>query len=138
LKHPRVQAPNRQKFVVCDMPEANDLTIHIIAAFAEHEAKRISERTKDTLAVARARGQLLGRSGAKNLRPNIEFRKVRAEQFAERLRTVVAGFRQHGMFQRAIMAELNKFGVRAPNGGIWSLTQVQRLLRRLHTDLAAA
>lgn len=36
---------NSVKFVACDMPEVNDLTIHIMAAFAEHEAKRISERT---------------------------------------------------------------------------------------------
>lgn len=34
------------RFVACDMPEANELTIHIMAAFAEHEAKRISQRTK--------------------------------------------------------------------------------------------
>jgi DNA invertase Pin-like site-specific DNA recombinase len=59
------------KFVACDMPEANDLTIHIMAAFAEHEAKRISERTKDALKVAKARGKCLGVAGAANLQPNI-------------------------------------------------------------------
>jgi DNA invertase Pin-like site-specific DNA recombinase len=36
---------SKVKFVACDLPEANQLTIHIMAAFAEHEARRISERT---------------------------------------------------------------------------------------------
>ena len=37
-------------FIACDNPHANKLTIHIIAAVAEDEAKRISERTKAALA----------------------------------------------------------------------------------------
>lgn len=43
------------KFVCCDMPFANDLTIHIFAAFAEFERKRIGERTKEAIAAKRRR-----------------------------------------------------------------------------------
>lgn len=119
------------KFTACDMPEANELTIHILAAVAEHEAKRISQRTKDALAAARARGVVLGAAGASNLRPNLEARRARANEFAAKVSGLFAGFRARVLSQRAMVKELNNLGIKAPRGGEWSLSQVQAVLRRL-------
>lgn len=124
---------SKVKFVACDLPEANELTLHVMAAFAEHEAKRISQRTKDALAVAKARGVVLGKSGASNLKRNIEERKSNADAFALRLKGQVEGFKLRGLSQRDMVVELNQLRITTPKGGEWSLIQLQRVLKRVCT-----
>jgi len=119
------------RFVAVDMPEANELTVHIMAAFAEHEAKRISQRTRDAVAAARARGVVLGAAGADNLRPNIERRQKEADAFAMKLRAVITGMTARKLSQRAMVVELNALGVKTPRGSTWNLSQLQRTLQRL-------
>ena len=51
------------KFVCCDMPEANDLTIGVLAVVAQAEAQAISRRTKDALQIARKRVETTGQRG---------------------------------------------------------------------------
>lgn len=118
------------KFVACDMPDANDLTIHLMAAFAEHEAQRISERTKAALAMAKQRGVVLGAAGAINLKPNIEERIAKADAFANRLRGLIDGFAAQGLTQRQMVGQMNELGVKTARGGSWSLIQLQRVIGR--------
>lgn len=47
-------------FKLADMPEIDQLTVHVLAAMAEHEARMISMRTKAALQVAKDRGVRLG------------------------------------------------------------------------------
>jgi DNA invertase Pin-like site-specific DNA recombinase len=119
------------RFVACDLPEANELTLHMMAVFAEHETRCISERTKAALAQAKLRGTKLGRAGWRNLRPHLKERKLKAKEFATRLKGQIEGFRLRGLSQREMVAEFNKIGISAPRGGNWSLVQLQRTIARL-------
>ncbi|OTP69465.1 recombinase family protein [Caballeronia sordidicola] len=122
---------SKTKFIALDIPDANELTIHVMAAFAEHEAKIIGKRTKDALAAAKARGVVLGKTGPQNLKPNIEARQRAADDFAGSLKRVLTGFKAANMSQRAIAEELNGLGIKTARGGAWNQTQVQRVMARI-------
>jgi DNA invertase Pin-like site-specific DNA recombinase len=118
-------------FVAADMPQANKVMIQMHAVMSEWERDQISKRTKDALAVAKSRGVILGKAGPKNLRPNIQERQQAADSFAAKLRPVFEGMQVRGLSQRAMMEELNDIGIPAPKGGVWRLTQIQRIIVRL-------
>jgi DNA invertase Pin-like site-specific DNA recombinase len=75
-------------FQAVDFPQANRLTIHILAAVAEHEAKVISERTKAALAAAKRRGVQFG--GYRGTTMTKAMRKAAAEAVAKRVNARVA------------------------------------------------
>jgi DNA invertase Pin-like site-specific DNA recombinase len=87
---------SKVKFVACDLPEANQLTIHIMAAFVEHEARRISERTRDALAATKARGVVLGATGSASLERHTLERQEAACAFNTRLMPLLNGFAAQG------------------------------------------
>lgn len=51
LRHSKV------KFKCCDMPDANSVTIGIMAVLAQDERERTSQRTKDALAELKRQGK---------------------------------------------------------------------------------
>jgi DNA invertase Pin-like site-specific DNA recombinase len=125
-------------FVAADMPNANQLTVGIMAVVAEDEAKRISERTKAALTAAKKRGTKLG--GFRGVVPTAQMRKLSAEALRERgaarasdLRPIIEELQATGATSlRAIAAGLNARGIPTARGdGEWSAVQVQRVLERL-------
>src|SRR6476620_5817707 len=71
------------EFVAVDNPHANKLTVHILAAVAQHEREMISQRTKDALQAAKARGTQLGNPRLTEALPlAVEANKEAAERFA--------------------------------------------------------
>lgn len=117
-------------FVAADMPQANKVMIQMHSVMAEWERDQISSRTRAALAAAKARGVKLGATGPNNLRRNIEVRRAAAFDFALRYRAVLEALQARGLSQRAMLTELNSLGLRAPQGGMWSLVQLQRALDR--------
>jgi DNA invertase Pin-like site-specific DNA recombinase len=125
-------------FVATDFPQANRLTIHILAAVAEHEAMLISQRTKAALAAAKERGVRLGgdrgRFAAVRHLGCAASARVRSEAAAKKaadLAPLLCELRQHGRSLKGIAAELTRRGVETPRrGGEWSATQVARVLQR--------
>jgi DNA invertase Pin-like site-specific DNA recombinase len=120
-------------FVAADNPHANRLTLHILAAVAEDEAKRISERTIAALAAAKARGVKLGNPKIAELAQRRKAtEQARAGANAAGLDDVVRGLRSEGFVTvRQIVEQLNSRGVPTPKGGRWHIVTVHRLLKRL-------
>lgn len=130
-------------FVAADMPDANRLTIHIIAAVAEAVGRTISENTKNALAAAKARGVKLGNpNGARALRGKqtgnaeaVEAIKSKAAQRAADLAGIVNQMKGRGITSvRSIAEELNAQGIPAPRGDVWHPTAVVRLLGRMRAS----
>ena len=124
-------------FVAADMPEANKLTIHIIAAMAEHEREQISERTKAALAAAKRRGVKLGGtrpgSGWRNDNQKLGPKAIvaSADLYADDLRDVLQDIGPGSL--RQIAAELELRNIRTPRGGAWTASSVSRVQKRLGT-----
>jgi DNA invertase Pin-like site-specific DNA recombinase len=135
-------------FIAADNPHANRLTIHILSAVAEEEARMISRRTKDALAAAKARGVKLGNpNGAQAFRGKqigndaaIAAVKAKATSHAadivaqiERIKSE-AGAMSYG----AIAKALNESGVRTARGGRWHPTSVKLVVLRVVKPAVAA
>ncbi|MEC3910060.1 recombinase family protein [Sphingobium sp. CR2-8] len=128
-------------FVAVDMPHANRLTIHLLAAIAEHEREMISQRTKAALAAAKARGVRLGNpNGAAALLPGCREAAAKAgallaqkaDQRAIQIMPLLRQLEADGCTSARAMAHaLNLRSVPAPSGRpLWYPEQVRRVMRR--------
>lgn len=120
------------EFVAADMPHANKLTIHIIAAVAEYEREVIAQRTKAALAAAKARGVRLGNPKAASL-SKIASDKTRsqANAYMKRVMPVIQTFQTQGVTSYSRLAKaLEDSGVRTQRGGHWSAAGVRNILLR--------
>jgi DNA invertase Pin-like site-specific DNA recombinase len=119
-------------FIAVDMPSATRLTIHILAAVAEHEREMISARTKAALQARKARGGRLGApdptiggaAGAARV-------KAQATAHADNVLPLIDSVRASGIESLAgIAAALNARGVKSARGGAWHPATVARVIAR--------
>lgn len=127
-------------FVACDMPEANELTVGLMAVIAQAESKMIGARTRAAMAAAKARGQVFGNpNGAEALRragkgngASCEAQRTAALTRAHDLADTIADVEAQGHTTlAAIAAELNRRGIKTARGGMWHASSVANVRRRL-------
>ena len=111
------------------MPAASPITIHILAAVAEHERKMISQRTKAALEVAKARGTKLGnprwQESLATARAARQLTSLPAELVQQ-----IERHRAEGWTLRRIAAHLDATRVPTPRGARWRPETVRTTLQR--------
>jgi DNA invertase Pin-like site-specific DNA recombinase len=129
-------------FTALDLPNANRMTVGVMALVAEQEREAISQRTKAALAAAKARGVKLGnprpetagfrdrRAAAAAGRKGGKAAQVAAQSFAELIQPLLEN-ELAGLSANATAKALNARGVRTPRGGAWSARSVLNLRARL-------
>jgi DNA invertase Pin-like site-specific DNA recombinase len=119
-------------FLVCDMPEANTLTLGIMASMAQHEREIIGKRTKAGLDEARKRGTKLGTPENLTLEARQRAHKAisdkaindQASRFAFHF---IKPLREKGIAYRTIATQLNAEGYRTTQGTLFHAIQVKRI-----------
>jgi DNA invertase Pin-like site-specific DNA recombinase len=127
------------EFVAADMPNANRLTVRLMAVIAQGEREMISARTKAALAAAKARGQQLGgnRGGPKVDPASGRAARTRsADDYARQVGPIaLAAWREvtepTGGYDHAASVLTNR-GIRTPRGGKWTRAAVRSVILR-HT-----
>ena len=134
--------------VFCDLPDiatgdpiTGRLVLTMMAAIAEFEARRISQRIEDAFAAKRARGEKMGwetrkdgvnpltdehrLAGSKIAR---EINLQRAKEFRESILPVAIDLQNQGMNNRQIAKAMNLAGYRTRRGKEWTIATVSQLL----------
>ncbi|MGN6741574.1 recombinase family protein [Dyella sp.] len=128
------------RFIAADMPDANDLTVGVMALVAQQEREAISKRTREALAAARSRGMRLGNpNGASALRragkgnaASLQSIRTAADAHAGDLRPVVRALAADGVTSLgAIAVALNNRGILTPRKRSWHKSSVRNLLLRI-------
>ena len=137
------------EFVAADMPDANKLTVGIMALVAQQEREAISRRTREALAQAKIRVAVTGQkkrpeikrlgnpNGAKHLRQfggkaGVVAIKENADKRAAGLAATIASIKAEGIASaRGIAKALNERGIVTARGGEWSASTVIDVLARL-------
>jgi len=124
-------------FIAADLPEANTMTVGVMAVVAQHEREAISQRTKAALAAAKARGKRLGgrRQGAARIASyqsqGARAAKAKAREIAELRREAFEALLAEGLSLNAMAARLNADSVTTARGREWTATAVSRTLATL-------
>lgn len=128
------------EFICCDMPNANKLTIGMMAVIAQEEREMISKRTKDALKAKKDRGISLGNpSNILNkdedgnliaVKNRIESVKKKCEDRDAVAKSIAEKMEKSGSTLKEICDELNRLGIKTARSKEFKIETVRRLLGR--------
>lgn len=127
------------EFVAADMPTADRTMLQMMAVFAEHERRMISERTKAALAAKKAQGAKLGNPRLAEARAKANANaKAESERFAATAIPHIEEAKAQGAKSYRQIAEvLNKRGIPTAKGKRWEAMTVRNVVLRADDRLAA-
>lgn len=123
------------KFKCCDMPDANSVTIGIMAILAQDERERTSQRTKDALAELKRRGKKLGSPQNLNYearQKGLGVRKMNAVENENNIKAsaMINALRSQGKSFYFITKELNRLGFKTRRGKVFTQVQTKILFEK--------
>jgi hypothetical protein len=128
----RSAAPVSESHLKAGFLHSDKLTVHILAAVAQHEREMISERTRSALQAAKARGKQLGNPKVREagILGNVVIQEA-ARKFAANVLPVIREIQTAGTKSNAaIAAKLNERRVPTARGGVWTHVQVRAVIGR--------
>lgn len=133
------------RFQALDIPEANTLTLGVMALLAQQERELISQRTKAALAARKARGLPLGNPrdlsahAARGARLGRKVIAARARERAQLIAPQIEEAKAAGCVSlRQIAAWLNEREITTPKGRQWTATAVRNAQALLAEPARAA
>jgi len=128
------------RFKCVDMPDANSVTIGIMAVLAQDERERTSQRTKDALAELKRQGKKLGSPQNLNFvsrQKGLEVRKQNAIENENNIKAtgLINALRCQGKSFYLITKELNKLGFKTRRGKFFTQVQTKALYERYQSQL---
>lgn len=122
-------------FIACDLPDANTLTLSLMAALAQQERELISQRTKAALQELKKRGAKLGKPENLTDAARLKARKSIISNARENVNIrhafhYIQPLREKGMSYQKIAEQLNKEGYRTRKGKLFFAIQVSNIYKR--------
>ncbi|UII81508.1 recombinase family protein [Flagellimonas sp. CMM7] len=127
---------SKVKFKALDLPDATNLTIHIFAAIAQHEADLISQRTRTALQQLKKQGIKLGNpqnltQEARELGAFANRTKAKENPNNVKANAHIALLKKEGLTLRQMACKLNESGFKTSTGKQFGANTVRRLLNKL-------
>lgn len=127
------------EFICVDMPEANTLTIGLMATMAQYEREIIAERTRLALAEKKKRGETLGNplnltDESRRKGRNVQQANARTNENNRKAGLLAQSLRKGGHSWAEIMRIFNANGFLTRRGKAFSIKQVQRVVKLLEAE----